>query len=91
MSPPPNGMRTILYPLASFPSPLPCKAIDSTGGGDTFMAGFLSEYLRSADPVRSGQWGGATAACVIERTGGVSAARMPAFEEIKKRLEREGK
>ena len=66
--------------------PLPCRAIDTTGGGDTFMAGFLSEYLRSTDPLRSAQWGAATAACVIERTGGVSAARMPTFEEVERRV-----
>lgn len=68
--------------------PLPIKAIDTTGGGDTFMAGFLSEYLRSADPIRSAQWGSATAACVIQKTGGVTASRMPTFEEVKAYVDR---
>lgn len=63
--------------------PLPIKAIDTTGGGDTFMAGFLSEYLRSADPVKSAQWGSATAACVIQKTGGVTANRMPSHDAVK--------
>ncbi|OFX13508.1 MAG: hypothetical protein A2Z18_07110 [Armatimonadetes bacterium RBG_16_58_9] len=65
--------------------PLRCNAIDTTGGGDTFMAGFLSEYLRSGDPVRSAEWGSATAACVIEKTGGVLADRMPTYERVLER------
>ncbi|MBI2841843.1 MAG: carbohydrate kinase family protein [Armatimonadetes bacterium] len=68
--------------------PLPIKAIDTTGGGDTFMAGFLAEYLRSSDAQRSAQWGSATAACVIEQTGGVRADRMPTHEQVKARMER---
>ncbi|MCL4498816.1 MAG: carbohydrate kinase family protein, partial [Chloroflexi bacterium] len=68
--------------------PLPIKAIDTTGGGDTFMAGFLSEYLRSSDPIRSGQWGSATAACVIQKTGGVTASRMPTFDDVKAYVDR---
>jgi sugar/nucleoside kinase (ribokinase family) len=67
--------------------PLPIKAIDTTGGGDTFMAGFLSEYLRSADPIRSAQWGSGTAACVIQKTGGVTASRMPTFDEVRELVE----
>jgi sugar/nucleoside kinase (ribokinase family) len=60
---------------------------DTTGGGDTFMAGFLSEYLRSADPVRAARWGCATAAFVIERTGGAAPARMPGFDEVRRRFQ----
>lgn len=63
--------------------PLKIKAIDTTGGGDTFMAGFLSEYLKSGNPVKSARWGSATAACVIQKTGGVTANRMPSFDEVK--------
>lgn len=65
-----------------FVPPLPVRAIDVTGGGDTFMAGFLSEYIRSADPVKAGQWGSATAACVIEKSGGVLAERMPDRQKV---------
>ena len=57
-------------------------AIDTTGGGDTFMAGFLSEYLRSGDPFRAAQWGCATAICVIEENGGVRVERMPTREQV---------
>lgn len=69
--------------------PLKAKAdsLDTTGGGDTFMAGFLCEYLRSADPVRAAQWGCATAVCVIEQTGGVRIERMPTYGQVLARVE----
>ena len=67
--------------------PIPIEAVDTTGGGDTFMAGFLSEYLRSADPLRSAQWGSATAACVIEGTGGVRTERMPTKDMVQARMQ----
>lgn len=67
---------------------LKCKAVDTTGGGDTFMAGFLSEYLRSANPVKAAQMGSATAACVIEQTGGVRTERMPDFHRVQERFNR---
>lgn len=67
--------------------PLPCDAVDTTGGGDTFMAGFLSEYLRSGDPAESAMWGAVTAACVIEKSGGVVAERMPSRDDVKARVE----
>jgi sugar/nucleoside kinase (ribokinase family) len=66
---------------------VPGAPADTTGGGDTFMAGFLSEYLRSADPVRAVQWGCATAMCVIERTGGVRVERMPTREQVQVRVQ----
>ena len=66
--------------------PLSGNVTDTTGGGDTFMAGFLSEYLRSADPLRAAQWGCATAICVIEQSGGVSLERMPAHKQVEERV-----
>jgi sugar/nucleoside kinase (ribokinase family) len=65
--------------------PVLSAAIDTTGGGDTFMAGFLSEYLRSRDPVKSAQWGCATASWMIEQTGGVRLDRMPTFDQVRER------
>ncbi len=53
------------------------KPIDTTGGGDTFMGGFLSEYLRTDDILKSAVFGSATALCVIEKSGGVQFERMP--------------
>jgi sugar/nucleoside kinase (ribokinase family) len=66
--------------------PVPGNVIDTTGGGDTFMAGFLSEYLRSGDPLLSGRWGCATAICVIEQSGGVLLERMPTRDQIQRRV-----
>jgi sugar/nucleoside kinase (ribokinase family) len=63
------------------------KPVDTTGGGDTFMAGFLSEYLRSSDPLRAAQWGCATALCVIEQSGGVRVQRMPTKAQVQDRVE----
>ena len=57
--------------------------IDATGGGDTFMAGFLSEYLRCGDLVQSAVFGSATALCVIEKTGGVKPERMPTEDQVR--------
>ena len=71
-----------------FVSPAPCRPIDTTGGGDAFMAGFLVEYLRSGDALRAAKWGCATAACVIEQSGGVKIERMPTYEMAKARFER---
>jgi sugar/nucleoside kinase (ribokinase family) len=62
------------------------KPVDPTGGGDTFMGGFLSAYLRTGDVMESAVFGAATALCVIERTGGVTAARMPTREEVLARI-----
>ncbi len=66
--------------------PVQGNAIDTTGGGDTFMAGFLSEYLRSGDPVQSARWGCATAICVIEESGGVRVERMPTRDQVQARF-----
>jgi len=62
------------------------RAIDTTGGGDSFMAGFLCEYLRSGDPLASARWGTATACCVIEKGGGVRPDRMPTKEQVRVRV-----
>ncbi|MGD2156602.1 MAG: carbohydrate kinase family protein [Anaerolineales bacterium] len=67
--------------------PVPGTVTDTTGGGDTFMAGFLSEYLRSQNPVKSAQWGCATAICVIEHGGGVLVERMPTRQQVQVRVD----
>jgi sugar/nucleoside kinase (ribokinase family) len=74
-----QGHETLL------PAPV-AQVLDSTGGGDTFMAGFLSEYLRSRNPTTAAQWGCATAAFVIEGSGGVRAERMPTQDEVQARI-----
>ena len=65
---------------------LPGKPIDATGGGDTFMGGFLSEYLRCGDVFASTVFGSATALCVIEKTGGVVPERMPTESQARSRI-----
>jgi sugar/nucleoside kinase (ribokinase family) len=67
--------------------PVPGKVIDATGGGDAFMAGFLTEYLCSGDPLRAAQWGCATAICVIEQSGGVRLERMPTRQQVQERID----
>jgi sugar/nucleoside kinase (ribokinase family) len=67
---------------------LPVAVADTTGGGDAFMAGFLSEYIRSKDPVQAARWGCATAGWVIQEGGGVRVERMPTRAQIDALLRR---
>ncbi len=66
--------------------PISSHVVDTTGGGDTFMAGFLSEYLRSGDLSASVRWGCGTAGLVIQKTGGVLSSRMPSRQEVEEIL-----
>jgi len=66
--------------------PLPGTVKDTTGGGDTFMGGFLSHYLQYADPYEAAQWGCATAIQVIEQSGGVRPERMPDHRQVEARV-----
>ena len=43
--------------------------VDSTGAGDTSMAGFTFEYLRTGDPILSACFAGATSSIMIENVG----------------------
>ena len=65
---------------------IPGNALDITGGGDSYIGGFLTEYMRTGDPWRAGVFASAVALCVIERTGGVRAERMPTAEEARTRI-----
>jgi len=60
--------------------------VDQTGAGDCFSAGFLFEYGRSRDPFAAALYGNAVTSFVIERTGGVLAARMPSKAEADRRV-----
>jgi len=66
--------------------PIPGDVIDVTGGGDSYVAGFLAEFLRTHDPWLSGVFASAVALCVIEKTGGVRAHRMPSEGEARARI-----
>jgi 2-dehydro-3-deoxygluconokinase len=65
---------------------IPGRVIDVTGGGDSYLAGFLAEFLRTGNPWESGVFAAAVALCVIEKTGGVSAHRMPSQAEARARI-----
>jgi len=58
-----DGRRTLQVP------PHPADAIDPTGAGDTYLAGFLHEYLSSGDPFRAGLFGSAVASVMVEHVG----------------------
>jgi len=62
------------------------RFVDATGAGDAFSAGFLVEYFWTHDVERAVQFGCATAALVIEGTGGVIASRMPSAAEVYARM-----
>lgn len=61
--------------------------VDQTGAGDCFSAGFLFEYGRTQDACSAALYGNAVTSYVIERTGGVVAARMPSKDEADRRAE----
>lgn len=63
--------------------------VDVTGGGDAFMGGFLSEYLRCGDVLTSAVFASATALCVIEKTEGITPDRMPTREQVRNRIKAE--
>ncbi|MFB3923270.1 MAG: carbohydrate kinase family protein [Terriglobia bacterium] len=65
---------------------IPGHVIDVTGGGDSYIAGFLTEFVRTHDPWLSGVFASAVALCVIEKTGGVCARRMPSEAEARARI-----
>lgn len=62
------------------------KYVDQTGAGDCYLAGFIASYLKDGDPFVAGSYGSAVTSYIIERSGGVIAERMPAMEEVMKRV-----
>lgn len=48
---------------------LPAKVIDTTGAGDSFIAGFLHAYLSGKDPVQCLKLGNLLASMVVSRPG----------------------
>ena len=61
--------------------------VDPTGAGDCFSAGFLFHYGRTRDASAATLYGNAVTSYVIERTGGVVAARMPGRDEADRRAD----
>lgn len=61
--------------------------LDCTGAGDAFAAGFMVSYRRkNKDVKKAGLFASATAAVMIERTGGMNFNRMPNLLEVEERL-----
>ena len=65
---------------------IPVKAVDTTGAGDTFMAAFLSEYIRTSDIKASGLFASAASSILVERSGGVNIGRIPDRAQVLKRM-----
>jgi len=64
------------------PAPVPLapgQVVDTIGAGDTFNAGFLAAWLRSADPLTCGHAGNVTGALSTLRPGGTEAFRDAEF------------
>jgi len=65
---------------AGFFSPaFPARVVDTTGAGDSFVAGFLAGLLRGWEPRQCARLACAAAALNIQRVG--ATAGMPSFEE----------
>jgi len=71
--------------VKKIPAIPPDKIVDLTGAGDTYIAGFIVEYLRTEDPEWSALFASGAASFVIE---GLGASVMPSREDVLRRLER---
>lgn len=58
-------------PICQAPGPV----IDTTGAGDTFLAGFIASRLRGSDLENAGKIGTAVAACCVTAMGGSAGVR----------------
>jgi len=71
---------------AGFVAPaFPVRAVDTTGAGDSFVAGFLAGLLRGWEPERSARLACAVAALNIQKVG--ATAGMPTSAEVDKFME----
>lgn len=60
------------------------KVVDTSGGGDAFIAGFMSEYLKSEDLENSAISGTALASFIIEDFGCLT--NIPTEDQLKERI-----
>ena len=68
------------YGLFRVPS-LPTEAVDTTGAGDAWHAGFLAEYIKGKSLKESAEFANAVASLVIAKSGGVVGERFPTYQE----------
>jgi sugar/nucleoside kinase (ribokinase family) len=66
--------------------PLTKNAVDCTGAGDAFAAGFLFSYVREKDIRKAGMFASATASTMIEKKGGMKFDRMPTLSQVEKKI-----
>jgi sugar/nucleoside kinase (ribokinase family) len=59
------------------------RVVDTTGSGDTYMIGFLCEYMRTHDLFHSGVFAATSASLNLESIGPYS---MPSRAEVEKRM-----
>jgi sugar/nucleoside kinase (ribokinase family) len=62
-------------------SPVTAKAIDAVGAGDSFDAGFISQYIRGTDIENCLAYGNLAGALSTTRTGGTAAFRDREYRE----------
>jgi sugar/nucleoside kinase (ribokinase family) len=79
----PTGQAGFFAPAFSVP------AVDTTGAGDSFVAGFLAGLLRGWPPERCARLACAAAALNIQKVG--ATAGMPTFEEASRLMEEQGR
>jgi ribokinase len=60
--------------------PLPARAVDSTGAGDAFNAGFIAAKLRGRDDTDACAWGNAAAQIKVEVAGPHAELSVEAIE-----------
>jgi len=73
--------------MTSFESPaFPVAAVDCTGAGDVWHAGFLYEYLKNKDLERAAKFANALSSIVIEKSGGVTPGRFPDAGRVYERI-----
>jgi cytidine kinase len=76
-----------VYTSASGEIGIPALAVDvieTSGAGDAYCGGFLSEYLRSRDPVESALRGAVSASFMLEQWGRLKY--VTAYSEARRRL-----
>lgn len=71
-----RGKERVLLPT------VPVTVVDPVGAGDSFDAGFLSQYLRGADLQTCVTYGNVSGALSTTRAGGTEAFRDRAYREL---------